>query len=121
MLLFLIAVAAETATRLWLASRQIAAVQAHRDSVPEPFQDQISLDDQRKATDYTVARVRLGRWAAIVEALMQGQSIGDIAESMQLNSKTVANHQSSIKRKLGADTAIQLLRKAAQLGLDQPG
>ena len=71
MLLFLIAVAAETATRLWLASRQIAAVQARRDSVPEPFQDQISLDDQRKATDYTVARVRLGRWAAIVEALIR--------------------------------------------------
>jgi len=51
----------------------------------------------------------------------QGQSIEQIAESMNLNAKTVANEQSAIKRKLGADTAIQLLKKAAQLGLDQPG
>jgi two-component system invasion response regulator UvrY len=57
----------------------------------------------------------------VLRLLVQGQSVGEIAASMQLNSKTVANHQSSIKRKLGADTAIQLLRKAAQLGLDQPG
>ena len=66
---FLIAVAAETLTRLWLGSRQIAAVQAHRDEVPEPFRGQIALADQQKAADYTAARVRLGRWATVVEAL----------------------------------------------------
>jgi two-component system, NarL family, invasion response regulator UvrY len=57
----------------------------------------------------------------VLRLLAQGRSIEQIAESMSLNSKTVANHQTAIKRKLGADTAIQLLRKAAQLGLDQPG
>jgi DNA-binding CsgD family transcriptional regulator len=31
--------------------------------------------------------------------------------------KTVANHQTAIKQKLGADTAIQLLSKAVELGL----
>ena len=56
----------------------------------------------------------------VLRLLAQGQSIGQIAQSMSLNSKTVANHQSAIKKKLGADTAIQLLVKAAQLGLDQP-
>jgi STE24 endopeptidase len=66
---FLIAVAAETLTRLWLGSRQIAAVQAHRDEVPEPFRGQIALADQQKAADYTTARVRLGRWATLVDAL----------------------------------------------------
>ncbi len=66
---FLFAVAAETLTRLWLGSRQIAAVQAHRDEVPEPFRGQIALADQQKAADYTTARVRLGRWATVVEAL----------------------------------------------------
>ena len=30
--IFLIAVVAETLTRLWLGSRQLAAVQAHRDA-----------------------------------------------------------------------------------------
>jgi two-component system invasion response regulator UvrY len=57
----------------------------------------------------------------VLRLLAQGQSIEQIAESMSLNAKTVANHQTVIKRKLGADTAIQLLKKAAQLGLDQPG
>jgi DNA-binding NarL/FixJ family response regulator len=37
------------------------------------------------------------------------------------NPKTVANHQSAIKQKLGADTAIQLMRKAGELGLEPQG
>jgi hypothetical protein len=37
-----------------------------------------------------------------------------------MNAKTAANYQSAIRQKLGADTAIQLLRKADQLGLDIP-
>src|SRR6266851_4012454 len=69
--MFLAALAAETATRLWLASRQIDAVIAHRDRVPEAFQAQIALADQQKAADYTLARVRLGRWATVVESLIK--------------------------------------------------
>ena len=53
----------------------------------------------------------------VLRLLAQGHSIKEIAESMGLNPKTIANHQSTIKQKLGADTAIQLLKKAAQLGL----
>jgi len=68
---FVAAVGAETLTRLWLGSRQIAAVQAHRDRVPEPFRGQIALADQQKAADYTAARVRLGRWVTVVEALVK--------------------------------------------------
>jgi STE24 endopeptidase len=68
---FVAAVGAETLTRLWLGSRQIAAVQAHRDQVPEPFRGQITLADQQKAADYTAARVRLGRWMTVVEALVK--------------------------------------------------
>ena len=68
---FLIAVAAETLTRLWLGQRQIAAVQAHRNEVPEPFRRQVALAEQQKAADYTAARVRLGRWATVVEALVK--------------------------------------------------
>jgi STE24 endopeptidase len=68
---FLIAVTAETLTRLWLGSRQIAAVQAHRNDVPELFREQVALADQQKAADYTTARVRLGRWATVIEALVK--------------------------------------------------
>jgi STE24 endopeptidase len=66
---FVIAVALETATRLWLASRQIKAVRAHRNAVPEMFSGQIELSDQQKAADYTVARVALSRWATVFEAV----------------------------------------------------
>src|SRR6202171_1638498 len=69
--MFLAALAAETATRLWLASRQIDAVIAHRNRVPEAFQGQIALADQQKAADYTLARVRLGRWATVAESLIK--------------------------------------------------
>ena len=53
----------------------------------------------------------------VLRLLVQGQSIREIARSMELNPKTIANHQSAIKQKLGANTAIQLLRKADILGV----
>jgi STE24 endopeptidase len=68
---FVAALAAETTIRLWLGYRQIAAVRAHRDRVPEAFRGQIALADQQKAADYTIARVRLGRWATLAEALIK--------------------------------------------------
>jgi len=54
----------------------------------------------------------------VLRLLAQGQTVKEIAESMRLSPKTVANHQSTIKQKLEADTAIQLLRKASELGLE---
>jgi STE24 endopeptidase len=69
--IFLLAIILETATRLWLASRQIAAVQAHRNTVPELLRAQITPQDQMKAADYTVARVRFGRWTTLYEALLK--------------------------------------------------
>lgn len=53
----------------------------------------------------------------ILRMLVQGQSVRDIAQTLGINPKTVANHQSAIKQKLGADTAVQLLRIAASLGI----
>ena len=76
-MLFLVALAGETAVRLWLASRQIAAVSAHRDRVPDLFSERIALSDQQRAADYTVARVRVGRWATVFEALIKlGLTLG---------------------------------------------
>jgi len=69
--LFVFALVAETLTRLWLSSRQIAAVRAHRDRVPEPFQGQVELADQQKAADYTVARARLGRVDTVFDAVVR--------------------------------------------------
>jgi STE24 endopeptidase len=69
--LFVLAVIAEMITRLWLSSRQIAAVRAHRDAVPEQFKDQVELADQQKAADYPVARAHVGRIDTIFEAFLR--------------------------------------------------
>jgi STE24 endopeptidase len=66
--LFIAAVAVATALELWLASRQSAAVRAHRDRIPEPFAGQLSPEDHRKAADYTVAKVKLGIAGTLLNA-----------------------------------------------------
>ncbi|HEX4267473.1 MAG TPA: M48 family metallopeptidase [Steroidobacteraceae bacterium] len=66
--LFIAAVAIATAVELWLAARQITAVAAHRDRIPEPFAGQLSPQDHRKAADYTVAKARLGMVGAVIDA-----------------------------------------------------
>jgi STE24 endopeptidase len=69
-LLFVAALAAMVATRLWLAGRQIAHVRRHRESVPPAFADRIGLAAHQKAADYTVAKQRLGRVETLLDALV---------------------------------------------------
>jgi len=69
--LFVAALGAETLLRLWLATRQIATVRAHREQVPPLFSATIGLEEQRRAADYTVARAELGRWATLFEMLIK--------------------------------------------------
>ena len=57
---FLAAVAAAAATRLWLSLRQIRHVRAHRAAVPGMFAEAIPLAAHQKAADYTVAKARVG-------------------------------------------------------------
>jgi DNA-binding NarL/FixJ family response regulator len=53
----------------------------------------------------------------IARQLAQGRSVREIADLLCLNYKTVANYQWTIRQKLGADTAVELLRIAAANGL----
>jgi STE24 endopeptidase len=66
--LFLAAVAAATATRLWLSQRQMRHVRAHRDAVPRMFAESIPLAAHQKAADYTVAKARLGNVETLLDA-----------------------------------------------------
>ncbi|HUG77456.1 MAG TPA: M48 family metallopeptidase [Burkholderiales bacterium] len=66
--LFLAALGAASATRLWLAQRQIRYVQAHRDAVPRMFAEAIPLAAHQKAADYTVAKARLAMLDILVGA-----------------------------------------------------
>ena len=67
---FLAALAAGTATRLWLAQRQIRHVRAHRDAVPGTFADAIPLAAHQKAADYTVAKAHTGMVDVLVGAAL---------------------------------------------------
>jgi STE24 endopeptidase len=67
---FLTALAVATALRLWLATRQVQSVRAHRARVPEAFAGVISADEHRRAADYAVARTRVGMIDVGLEALI---------------------------------------------------
>ena len=57
-LAFFAALAAATATRLWLAARHVRHIQTHRAQVPVEFSADISLADHQKAADYSSAKTR---------------------------------------------------------------
>ena len=59
-LVFSVAVLVWLATQLWLATRQMRHVAAHRDSVPEAFAGRVTPEAHRKAADYTLAKGRFG-------------------------------------------------------------
>jgi STE24 endopeptidase len=67
---FLLLLAAVTATRWWLAVRQIRHVSAHRNQVPSAFQSRISLADHQKAADYTCAKVDLRIIHTLMDTLL---------------------------------------------------
>ncbi|HEY2591194.1 MAG TPA: response regulator transcription factor [Steroidobacteraceae bacterium] len=53
----------------------------------------------------------------VLRLLVQGETLKDIGERLGLSEKTVANHQSTIREKLGAKNGMQLARLGARLGL----
>jgi STE24 endopeptidase len=58
--LFAAALLASLAVRLWLATRQMRHVAAHRGSVPAAFAPRVTLEAHQRAADYTVAKTRFG-------------------------------------------------------------
>ncbi|MEW8070575.1 MAG: M48 family metallopeptidase [Candidatus Thiodiazotropha sp.] len=61
--LFLMFLTIGTLLQLWLALRHLGHVPRHRDQVPRESSDRVTLDEHRKAADYTQAKGRL----AIIE------------------------------------------------------
>ena len=58
---FLSFLAATIMVRLWLGQRQMRHIRAHRDRVPPAFAERISLEDHRRAADYSCTKLRFGR------------------------------------------------------------
>ena len=67
---FAAALVAGLLVRFWLASRQVRHVARHRNTVPTPFAQTISLAAHQKAADYTIAKSRFGlvemAWGAVI-------------------------------------------------------
>jgi two-component system invasion response regulator UvrY len=57
----------------------------------------------------------------VLRLLSQGYGVEEIGERLGVSPKTAANHQSSIKQKLGANSALQLILIAQQSGLISSG
>src|SRR3972149_1460182 len=66
--LFLAALLIATGMRLWLATRHVRHIGAHRNAVPAAFAREISLDAHQKAADYSSAKTRLNIVAIVLEA-----------------------------------------------------
>jgi STE24 endopeptidase len=67
---FVVALMVHLAVQVWLSHRQVRQVVAHREAVPAAFAGAVSLDEHRKAADYTVARQRFGRLEIAFDALV---------------------------------------------------
>jgi len=82
--LFLAALFASLGVRLWLSFRQERHVRAHRARVPDAFVESIPLTAHRKAADYTVRCLRLGRVAAPARAaLLLAFTLGGGLQALQ--------------------------------------
>ncbi|MDQ3185005.1 MAG: M48 family metallopeptidase [Pseudomonadota bacterium] len=68
-LVFLVALLLTFCARMWLATRHIHHILAHRNSVPAGFSSQINIEAHQKAADYTCAKTRLGYVSITLEAL----------------------------------------------------
>jgi len=100
-----------------------------KSSAPEVLVDAISAvargerylspDLQRVITrnGSSVVNALTAREFEVLRLLARGDTVKRIGERLGLSEKTVANHQSAIREKLGAKNGVQLARVAAELGL----
>jgi len=73
--------------------------------------------NRRSSAAHQLAEALSTRELEVLRLLIQGYGVEEIGERLGLSPKTAANHQSSIKQKLGADSALQLILIAQQFGL----
>lgn len=77
---------------------------------------EMAMNKQSSATN-ELAGTLSTRELEVLRMLSQGYGVEEIGERLGLSAKTAANHQSSIKQKLGATSALQLMLIAQRFGL----
>lgn len=80
MLTFVAALCVSMMLRLWLSARQCRHVIRHREWVPEPFGQRVSLASHRRAADYAIARQQLAvvEWTVAVALLLGWTLLGGL-------------------------------------------
>lgn len=68
--LICVAIALSAALGVYLRKRQIDNVAANRDAVPADFVREVTLDEHRRAADYTIARTRFGMAETVYDAVI---------------------------------------------------
>jgi two-component system, NarL family, invasion response regulator UvrY len=83
----------------------------------------LSPDVHKVITDHaslqpkSLMKTLTAREFEVLRLLARGDTVKHIGEKLGLSEKTVANHQSAIRDKLGARNGVQLARVASELGL----
>jgi two-component system invasion response regulator UvrY len=72
---------------------------------------------KQSSTENQLADSLSTRELEVLRMSAQGYGVEEIGERLGLSPKTAANHQSSIKQKLAANSALQLILIAQQFGL----
>jgi two-component system, NarL family, invasion response regulator UvrY len=72
---------------------------------------------KQSADSNQLAQSLSARELEVLRMLTQGYGVEEIGMRLGLSPKTAANHQTSIKQKLGAGSALQLILLAQQFGL----
>jgi two-component system, NarL family, invasion response regulator UvrY len=75
------------------------------------------INDHASLQAKSVVNTLTAREFEVLRLLARGDTVKRIGEQLGLSEKTVANHQSAIRDKLGARNGVQLARVAAELGL----
>jgi two-component system, NarL family, invasion response regulator UvrY len=91
----------------------VHAVAGGREFISPDIAQKLAL--RRVATDPDSARGLTSREFEILGMLVKGMVLREIANKMGLNVKTIANYQSAIKQKIGAETTLQLARVGAEI------
>jgi DNA-binding NarL/FixJ family response regulator len=68
------------------------------------------------STTLTDRNTLSGREWDILRRLIDGESVDQIAQQLHLSAKTVANHQTAIRQKLGVTNTVELLRRVQAAG-----
>jgi STE24 endopeptidase len=114
---FLFTLTLSTSVRLWLAWRQARHVQAHRNLVPTAFTDVISIEQHRKAADYTLAKIRLSYLHIAVEtAILLAFTLGGGLQWLDDSLRSALS--SDMARNVVLIGAVMLISAMLELPLD---